>query len=170
MTHVEQEGSRFWVDAAAAKASTARCKACGAHLLWIVTANHRKLPLDVGAGEPADNGKLICVAHFATCPERQRFQKPPKEQRPCPVEGCHGRVRENELMCSACWATIPKRVQAGVREAWDAFSGGRNRDRHEAWKRQARAAVDLATGLRTAPRPRQLDAFGGSGENLTDPG
>lgn len=71
---------------------TTPCRACGAPMIWTVTAiNGKAIPLDaepvpegniviidgraVVTTEPAAVGELRYVSHFATCPEAKRFRK-----------------------------------------------------------------------------------------------
>ena len=52
------------------------CESCGAPILWGLTANAKKIPLDpeaISGYQELENGTLehhsIRVVHFATCPE-----------------------------------------------------------------------------------------------------
>lgn len=61
----------------------AKCKACGAPILWVEMASGKKMPLDarpVSMVEVKEGiGQVIQVyqAHFATCPGAEQFRKKP---------------------------------------------------------------------------------------------
>lgn len=40
----------------------AECRACGAPIVWCITARGKKMPVDRAQGTPA-------TSHFATCPD-----------------------------------------------------------------------------------------------------
>ncbi len=58
-----------------------RCKSCGANILWIRTAQFKKMPLDAKpvtgyrlVGGQAEFEK-IHTPHFATCPNAKKHRK-----------------------------------------------------------------------------------------------
>ncbi len=62
----------------------ARCKSCGAEIIWATTSNGKKVPLDVKAekryvlyGRSGETAKLVntYVTHFVTCPDAKVFRK-----------------------------------------------------------------------------------------------
>lgn len=163
-----QQGTTYFVSEREARSSAMRCRACNARVLFIRTAAGKNMPLDVDSGEVADNGELRCVSHFATCTQssRTRDEKRPKSKTACPVTGCTGTVRQSELLCSACWREVPKRLRDEVLRAWDVAKHGPR----EAWKSYesaARAALSSANAARAAGKVRQVDAFD---SNEIDPG
>jgi hypothetical protein len=66
---------------------TAKCKGCGRKIVWGVTREGKKIPLDavapvymvstdtedVEGSAMADRARGFMVSHFATCPEAARF-------------------------------------------------------------------------------------------------
>lgn len=75
--------------------ATAKCRTCGAPIVWVRTTNDKRMPLDV---EPAPNGNIrmvdgvavyaskdapvepgekLYLSHFVTCPDRDQHRKPP---------------------------------------------------------------------------------------------
>lgn len=53
-------------------ARPARCRSCGAAIVWATTANQRPIPLDLATVEARD-GQRYAIVHFARCPvHRQR--------------------------------------------------------------------------------------------------
>lgn len=55
-----------------------RCRACNAKLIFLDTANGRKIPVDSDTVEPEDtefDGERH-VTHFRTCSDPARFRKP----------------------------------------------------------------------------------------------
>lgn len=69
------------------------CRSCGAPIIWVPTANGKKMPLDaepnpsgnviirdgalmVGASaENVRDGEQLLMPHWATCPESERFRR-----------------------------------------------------------------------------------------------
>jgi hypothetical protein len=61
------------------------CKACGAAIVWAVTSNGRRMPVDadpipgpnvrLNADGTCDVFGLLHHSHFATCPNADRFRK-----------------------------------------------------------------------------------------------
>lgn len=66
-------------------AERGQCKSCNAHVLWVVTENGKRMPLDfaperrfvVEAGVEPMKAKMrnTYVSHFATCPNAGRWRK-----------------------------------------------------------------------------------------------
>jgi hypothetical protein len=67
----------------------AHCKSCGAEIVWGVTRNMRRIPLDaepvaqrpglfrfVGQQSVVENVGWLYVSHFATCPDADEHRKP----------------------------------------------------------------------------------------------
>lgn len=74
-----------------ADSPNARCRSCGAPVLWITTEKGKRMPVNA---EPADGGNVIIdptsgighyvpkqpgqlahVSHFATCPESEKWRR-----------------------------------------------------------------------------------------------
>lgn len=56
----------------------ARCRSCGARIVWIETAAGKKMPLDEKkATVVLDDGTVVTgrVSHFATCPQAGEWRK-----------------------------------------------------------------------------------------------
>lgn len=72
---------------------TSQCRSCGADIIWTITANGKKMPVDA---EPAERpqgvfhlderesgevhsrsaaGELVYLSHFATCPNADQHRK-----------------------------------------------------------------------------------------------
>jgi hypothetical protein len=68
-----------------------RCKSCGAEIIWAVTTNGRRIPLDaepevdapglfrIEIGGPPPGAfavRKLYTSHFATCPNADQHRKP----------------------------------------------------------------------------------------------
>lgn len=71
---------------------TSACRSCGAEILWVLTANQKRMPVDA---LPVENGNLVLdpangdvphvrvvkagegthVSHYVTCPQREEWRK-----------------------------------------------------------------------------------------------
>lgn len=68
---------------------TAKCRSCGAAIIWCVTGNGKKMPIDA---RPTDTGNLVLegteptavyvdpgtgthTSHFATCPNADKHRR-----------------------------------------------------------------------------------------------
>ena len=68
---------------------TATCKSCGARIIWAITGNGKKMPVDA---KPTDKGNIVLegeepvavyvdpgtgthTSHFATCPNAAEHRK-----------------------------------------------------------------------------------------------
>lgn len=72
------------------------CRSCGAEILWAVTANGKRMPLDaqpvpglfairdLPGHDPEATSPPISVyrSHFATCPNADQHRKPPVPAKP----------------------------------------------------------------------------------------
>lgn len=70
----------------------ARCSSCQAEILWTVTENGKRMPVDAkpigkvtvlvrnpeNAETPISKQREHFISHFATCPHAQRHRKPPE--------------------------------------------------------------------------------------------
>ena len=52
-------------------ARPARCRSCGAAIVWATTVNQKLVPLDLATVEER-GGQRYAIVHFARCPERRR--------------------------------------------------------------------------------------------------
>jgi hypothetical protein len=162
------QGQTYVVMAAAAHASMARCRECKAKMLWFVTENGARMPLDIASAEQLDNGQLRCVSHFATCPKAERFRKrKSKPKRSCPTDGCTGTARSGELFCPACWRLVPKALRDEVCHTWKMRQNNAARHLWKAYENAARAALTVVNAKKANGKVQQLDAFS-DGKN--DPG
>jgi hypothetical protein len=54
------------------------CKSCGAPILFLLTANHRWMPVDAATVAPGDERFVPDhghVAHWSTCPEADQHRR-----------------------------------------------------------------------------------------------
>lgn len=55
------------------------CRSCGAQIIWMMTVNNRRMPVNADSAEPGEtmyeHGKH--VSHFSTCPQGDRWRKKP---------------------------------------------------------------------------------------------
>ncbi len=57
----------------------AKCRSCGAEIIWVKTANQRLMPLNA---EPDPKGNLILLNGVPTLVQRDLYDKPLEEQGP----------------------------------------------------------------------------------------
>jgi len=64
---------------------SSKCRSCGAPIIWAITLSGKRIPLDAEQVKPnhyfrLDNGyavksKPLYQAHFASCPDADRWRK-----------------------------------------------------------------------------------------------
>jgi hypothetical protein len=68
--------------------STAKCRSCGAYIVWLKTSTGKNMPVDADSldeaeiehGErPVFDAKEGHISHFATCPDAGKFRKRDKK-------------------------------------------------------------------------------------------
>lgn len=63
---------------------------------------------------------------------------------PCPILHCPNGVPDKKLMCFACWARVPFKLQMAVQRAWRNFQQAKKPNMQIACLRAYRAARDEA--------------------------
>ena len=58
---------------------TAKCYSCGAEVVWFITKNKKRMPVDEATTRPTDSAHQLDLtrhkSHFATCPNADRHRK-----------------------------------------------------------------------------------------------
>jgi hypothetical protein len=54
---------------------------CNAVILWVLTRHRKRMPLQ-SCGQVGGTGRHIYEPHFASCPDRKRFERPKQPPKP----------------------------------------------------------------------------------------
>lgn len=57
--------------------NTAQCRSCGAVIVWLKTSRGKSIPVNAGTAKEGDTNfdAKRHIAHFATCPEADKFRR-----------------------------------------------------------------------------------------------
>lgn len=102
----------------------ATCRSCGAPVIWCLTANGKRMPLDA---EPADDGDFVLAygdpplasrapgrslfdedlftSHFATCPDADQWRQRPTQV--CQCVACGHKFVNRTSACPKCKEMVP---------------------------------------------------------------